>query len=69
MPPVYAYIATIDGYRALTDDERVHVDAFVAWYLTRTSRLPDGSKKVYGFGRVFFTEVPLLGEDEKEAWQ
>ena len=70
VPPVYAYIPTFDGPRPLTTDERPIVDAFVASYLARTGRMPDGHKKVYGFGRVLFTVVPLYDEDEpREAWQ
>ena len=63
MDPVYAYIPTIDGPRALTAEERTICDAFVVSYLVRTGRMPDGHKKIYGFGRVLFTQEPQLFED------
>lgn len=68
---MYAYIPTFEGLRRLTPDERTIVDAFVAAYLARTGALPDGVKKVYGFGRVMFSPRPLCGDEdlEKDVWQ
>lgn len=68
---MYAYIPTFGGLRRLTPDERTIVDAFVAAYLARTGALPEGIKKVYGFGRVMFSGRPIRGDEdlEKDVWQ
>ena len=60
-PPIFTYVPTIHGPRALTADERALTDTFVALYLAQTGKAPVGKHwKVPGVGRVLFTHDRLL---------
>jgi hypothetical protein len=56
---MFPYVLTDGGSRAVSEEERPHLEAFLAAFLAKKGTPPAGHWRVPGVGYVVFLRTPL----------